>query len=122
MYYFCNVKLKLAFILSILIFTASIQDGVSQISSYIMSIEGCCAKTALEQTDRCVDKTADDAAKADTCCEGDACDCSCCFHISLYSTFLTNIGNFDVQEADRYMYISILGTPTTFPVFHPPLV
>jgi len=116
---FASVKLKLAIILSTMILFSSIQDGISQISSTIFTMEGCCAsKPSKDQEDTC---DLGDQDQTDSCCEGADCDCSCCIHISLFSTSFAKLSFSEGVQQEVYNYSDTYSYGVPFSIFHPPL-
>lgn len=116
---FAEVKKQLAFILSIMILFSSIQESLSQLSSIMFSTENCCTSTLVIDSE--LDCDINDSKKADTCCENNVCDCSCCIHVSLFNTSFGELYCQEEAGKDIYNYVDTYVFSIPFPIFHPPL-
>lgn len=93
-------------------------------SSMLSSTASCCAvQVSAEATDDCtdVDQTSDSADTSDSCCEGSACDCTCCIHISLFNTGISSTASVGEVMREYYGYSEPLTQSSPFGIFHPPL-
>ncbi len=113
------MKFRLAIILSTMILFSSLKEGISQISSTLFSMERCCAAKSNEDQDDTCDLG--DQDKTDSCCEGTDCDCSCCIHISLFSTSFAELSFSEGIQKEVYIYSDTYSYGAPFSIFHPPL-
>ena len=111
------MKIRLALILSFMILFSSVQESLSQISSIMFSNESCCTSTLVVD----VECEINDTKKADSCCDGTVCDCTCCIHVSLFNTSFGKLSYQGEAEKDIYSYVDTYGFSIPFPIFHPPV-
>ena len=103
-----------------MILFSSVQESLSQFSSIIFSTDNCCTSTLLVDAE--TDCDMEESEKADSCCEGSVCDCTCCIHVSLFNTSFGELSFQGETEKDIYSYVDTYGASIPFPIFHPPLL
>ncbi len=114
------MKIRLAFILSIMILFSSVQESLSQFSSIMFSTDNCCTSTLVLDGDTDCDTV--ETESANLCCEGSVCDCTCCIHVSLFNTSFGELSYQGEAEKDIYNYADTYGFSIPFPIFHPPVL
>jgi len=85
----------------------------------MFSTGNCCASTLL--LDESSDCDSEETEKSDSCCEGSACDCTCCIHVSLFNTSFGELSFQGEAEKEIYIYSDNYGFSIPFLIFHPPV-
>jgi len=110
----------MALILACIIFLSSVKEGAGAVYSSVFSMESC-SHTDHEKKDA-TDNDVNEQDENASCCTTSACDCTCCVHIPLFTTYFAGdwqigeISHESINHLNNYEY------DIYFSFFHPPTV
>ena len=113
----------IALILALIIFSTSVKAS-SFISGIAGTIKGdvvsnsCCKISDSSDVKECSDTEQDEEESG--CCEGDECNCACCFHVAFLQQLLHDSNQFNNFSEVKFGYSFLYQADYLKAVFHPP--